>query len=107
MKLIHKSYIDMLKCKQRGREVKLWSNMNVEIEKIVSDCNVCDIYMKEQAAEPIKPTATLYIRYSLNILDLFDFENRKHLLVVDNYSKYFDLTQFESATTSSVIAAMN
>ena len=106
LKLIHKSHLGMTKCKQRGREVMFWPNMNSDIENMIRDCSACAEYQNQQAAEPLKPTPTPDLPYSMVGSDLFDFENKKYVLIVDDYSKYMDVVELSQTTSSSVINAM-
>ena len=99
LKLIHKSHLGMTKCKQRAREVMYWPNMNLDIEKTVKDCSSCAEYQNQQSAEPLKPTSTPDLPYSMVGSDLFDFESKKYLLLVDYYSKYIDVVELNTVTT--------
>ena len=71
LKLVHKSHLGMVIWKQRTREVMYWSNMNSDIEKTVRDCNQCAEYQNQQPAEPLKPTMTPDLPYSMVGCDLF------------------------------------
>ena len=82
LKLTHKSHLGMTKCKQRGREVMFWPNMNSDIENMIRDCSACVEYQNQQSAEPLKPTPTPDLPYSMVGSDLFDFENKKYVLIV-------------------------
>ena len=106
LKLIHKSHLGMVKCKQRAREVMYWPNMNSDIEKTVRDCNHCAEYQNQQPAEPLKPTMTPDLPFSKVGCDLFDFESKQYLVIVDYYSKYIDAIQLHSTTTTAVINAL-
>ena len=106
LKLIHKSHLGMIKCKQRGRKVMFWPNMNSDIENMIRDCSACAEYQNQQTAEPLKPTPTPDLPYSMVGSDLFDFENKKYVLIVDYYSKYMDVVELSQTTSSSVINAM-
>lgn len=106
LKLIHKSHLGMTKCKQRAREVMYWPNMNADIENTVKDCASCAEYQNQQTSEPLKPTPTPDLPYNMVGSDLFDFESKKYLLLVDYYSKYIDVVELNSTTSKSVISAM-
>ena len=106
LKLIHKSHLGMVKCKQRARKVMYWPNMNCDIEKTVRDCNHCAEYQNQQPAEPLKPTMTPDLPFSMVGCDLFDFESKQYLVIVDYYSKYIDAIQLHSTTTTAVINAL-
>ena len=81
LKLIHKSHLGMTKCKQRGREVMYWPTMNSDIENLIRDCSTCAEYQNQQIHEPLRPTSTPDLPYSMVGSDLFDFENKKYLLI--------------------------
>ena len=78
LKLIHKSHLGMVKCKQRAREVMYWPNMNSDIEKTVRDCNHCAEYQNQQPAEPLKPTMTPDLPFSMVGCDFFDFQGKQY-----------------------------
>ena len=80
--------------------------MNSDIENMIRDCSACAEYQNQQTAEPLKPTPTPDLPYSMVGSDLFDFENKKYVLIVDYYSKYMDVVELSQTTSSSVINAM-
>ncbi|GFS05246.1 transposon Ty3-I Gag-Pol polyprotein [Elysia marginata] len=54
--LIHNNQMGIVKCKQRGREVFFWPNINAEIEQKVRNCELCAATSNKQPAEPLKYT---------------------------------------------------
>ena len=106
LKLIHKSHLGIVKCKQRAREVMYWPNMNTDIENTVKDCNLCAEFQNQQPSEPLKPTTTPDLPYNMVGCDLFEFESKTYLLTVDYYSKYIDTVELSSGTTTTVINAL-
>ncbi|XP_021374310.1 uncharacterized protein K02A2.6-like [Mizuhopecten yessoensis] len=106
LSLIHKSHLGIAKCKSRAREVMYWPCMNADIEDTVSNCSLCAEHQKLQGAEPLRPTPTPDLPYSHVGCDIFEFESRKYLLLVDYYSKYIDAVKLVSETTTSVIEVM-
>lgn len=106
LKLIHKSHLGMTKCKKRAREVMFWPCMNSNIEKCVQDCALCASYQNQQSAEPLKPTSTPDLPFSLVGCDLFDFQSKTYILTVDYYSKYIDVLPLESSNTTSIVNAL-
>ncbi|XP_060077661.1 uncharacterized protein K02A2.6-like [Ylistrum balloti] len=106
LELIHKSHLGMSKCKQRAREVMYWPCMNSDIDSMVINCTQCNEYQKQQPAEPLKPTPTPDLPYSFVGCDLFDFESKKYLLVVDYYSKYIDVAPLQFENAKAIIEAL-
>jgi transposase InsO family protein len=106
LRLIHSSHLGIVKCKQRAREAVFWPGMNSDIEKAVQDCCKCAEFQNQQRAEPLKPTKTPEMPYEMVGCDLFEFDSKKYLLIVDYYSKYIDTMELQNECTSSVVRAM-
>ena len=106
LKLIHESHLGIVKCKHRAREVMYWPAMNTAIEEEVRNCSKCAMYPNKQSREPLKPTSPPKIPYGEVGCDLFDFEQKKYLMIVDYHSRYFDAIELKSTTTSAVVSAM-
>jgi hypothetical protein len=47
LKLIHESYLGIVKCKQRAIEVMYWAIMNTAIEEEVRNCSKCATYQNK------------------------------------------------------------
>jgi hypothetical protein len=106
LKLIHESHSGIVKCKQRAREVMYWPTMNTTIEEEIRNSSKCATYQHKQSYEPLKPTTTHEIPYDEVGCNLFDFEQKKYLMIVNYYTRYFDAFELKSATTSAVVNAM-
>ena len=106
LKLVHKSHLGISKCKQRAREVMYWPSMNADIDQLVSNCSLCAEHQNQQPAEPLQPTPTPDLPYSLVGCDVFVYVSKKYLLVVDYYSKYIDVEELDSESTSAIVKSL-
>ena len=106
LSIVHKTHLGIGKSKQRAREVMYWPNMNNDIDTLISNCAVCAEHQNQQPAEPLKPTATPELPYSMVGCDIFQFESTKYVILVDYYSKYIDVQKLAAETTSSIIEAV-
>ncbi|XP_060085903.1 uncharacterized protein K02A2.6-like [Ylistrum balloti] len=104
--LIHESHLGIVKCKQRAREVMYWPGMSAEIEVMIQNCGKCAEIQNKQPAEPLKPSVTPDLPYSEVGSDLFHFEGKNYIILVDYYSKYVDVEELPDATASATIRAM-
>jgi predicted aspartyl protease len=104
--LVHESHLGMAKCKQRAREVMYWPAMNADIENTVRDCARCSEYQNQLPAEPLEPTPTPDLPFMQVGLDLFEFESKHFIVLVDYYSKFIEVDQLRDTTTASVIHAI-
>nr|XP_022316673.1 uncharacterized protein K02A2.6-like [Crassostrea virginica] len=106
LNLIHKSHLGIVKSKSRAREVMYWPAMNADIEQAVNNCSICAEYQKQQTREPVLPTTTPGLPYSHVGTEVFDYEGKKYLILVDYYSKYIDAVELKAETTIAIIEAM-
>lgn len=103
LKRIHIGHMGMLKCKKRAKEVMFWTSMNSQIEDIVVNCPA---YTENQGSNPKEPMIPRKLpeRPWQNVAtDLFELDNEHYLIVVDYYSRYFELERMPSTTSSAVI----
>ena len=103
LKRVHIGHMGMVKCKNRAKEVMFWPGMNSQMEDIVSNCPICT---KHQGSNPKEPMIAheLPERPWQNVAtDLFMLDNEQYLIVVDYYSRYFELERMSTTTGSAVI----
>ena len=104
--LIHKSHMGIVKCKQRGREVFFWPNMNAEIEQKVRNCELCAAIGNKQPAEPLKYTLLPNHPFAEIAADIFEFESVNYLVTVDYYSSFIQTAKLNSLRSFTVIEAL-
>uniref|UniRef100_A0A2C9LD80 Integrase catalytic domain-containing protein n=1 Tax=Biomphalaria glabrata TaxID=6526 RepID=A0A2C9LD80_BIOGL len=80
--------------------------MNADIEVTVKDCSRCAEHQNQNVSEPLMPTKTPDLPYSMVGCDLFNFDGKKYVLLVDYFSKFIDVKELSHKTTSDIIEAM-
>ena len=106
LKLIHESHLGIVKCKQRAREVMYWPAMNADVEDTVRKCDRCAQYQSKLPREPLQPTPVPDLPFSEIGIDLFDFESKHYLILVDCYSKFIEVDELHDQTTYSIVRAL-
>ena len=106
MSKIHAGHMGMEKCKRRAREVLYWPGMNGNIEEAVARCAVCLEQQKSQVREPMLPHETPQRPWEIVATDLFWLNARHHIVVVDYYSRFFEVAPLASSQSSEVISNM-
>ena len=99
--LIHASHLGITKCKQRAREALSWPGMNQQVHELVEDCPECNSHQNRQPSETLKPTKVPDLPWNELGSDLFEFEGHHYLLTVDYFSKYIEVDELTSETTSA------
>lgn len=103
LKKIHIGHMGIEKCKLRAREIIFWPGINNDIENMIKGCNICLTHRKNNQKEelnchevPDRPWAKVGV-------DLFQYKGTNYLLLVDYFSKYFELIKLHSTISISII----
>ena len=51
--LIHMSHTGLQGCLRRAREVVVWPEMSIDMEKLIGQCETCQAYQRNQPEEPM------------------------------------------------------
>ena len=100
---LQSSHFGIEKTKKRGREAMYWPGMTSDIENMISQCNKCLKIRKSMQKEPmtLRDPPTLPWQYIAS--DLFDYEGKAYLVVIDYYSKYIESCELRGKTAQHVI----
>ena len=83
-----------------------WPGMNCQVEDAVSNCPASTKHQSSNSKEPMI-AHKLPDRLWQNVAtDLFELDNEHYLIVVDYYSRYFELERMPTTTSAAVINKM-
>ncbi|XP_035989083.1 uncharacterized protein K02A2.6-like [Fundulus heteroclitus] len=103
LKLIHQLHLGIVKSKQRAREVLYWLGMSAEIEEVVKDCSKCAEFQNKLPRLPLKPTETPELPFELVASDIFEFEGKHLILLVDYFSKFIEVDELKDQRSCTTI----
>ncbi|KAF7648893.1 hypothetical protein LDENG_00150510 [Lucifuga dentata] len=103
---IHQSHLGIVKSKQRAREVLYWPGMNAEIENMIRNCSKCAEFQNKLPRQPLKPTETPELPFEEVASDIFEFEGKHYLLLVDYYSKFIEVNELKDQRSRTVIEVL-
>jgi len=106
LKKIHQGHLGREKCKKRAREVLFWPNMNIDIDNLVANSDVCQKYRSMQQAEPLMPNKISSHPWERISIDLFSHDRKDYIVVVDSYSNYPEVLVLPNQTSHSIIQAL-
>jgi transposase InsO family protein len=103
LKKLHQSHQGIEKTKRLARECIFWPGMNSQIEELVSTCPTCLHHGKANQREPLHPHEIPQRPWQKVGTDLFDWQGKPHLIVVDYYSRYPEVAELRDTKASTVI----
>lgn len=103
IKETHKSHQGLQACLRRAREVFFWPGMSAQLKNLIDKCSICQSVRPEQASEPLQPHPVPERPWQRVATDLFTFENRNYLVLVDFYSNFIELDYLADTSSQTVI----
>ncbi|KAL1468230.1 hypothetical protein MTO96_025600 [Rhipicephalus appendiculatus] len=102
---LHEGHMGRTRCRARARQSAWWPGIGKDIEEYVQRCQVCQKHRKP-ATEPLLQTPLpAYPRDTIGI-DLFSLEGKEYIVVVDYYSRLFELEQLRGTATKDVVSVL-
>ena len=100
---IHYGHMGIEKSKRRARDAVYWPLLSQRIAEMVSKCNMCLEHRKENTKEPMIPFRIPTIPWEVVATDLFTLDNSDYLLIVDYYSRFFEVVKLPDTKSTTVI----
>lgn len=102
---IHDGHQGVTKSRQHASTV-FWMGMNDQIKDTVDSCKHCQQYKRRQQAEPLKPTVIPDLPWQTVATDLFEFNARQYLVIVDQFSRFLEFVQLAKTDAQTVIVRL-
>lgn len=101
---VHTGHLGAEKQKRMARECMYWPNMNRDIDNMVQSCATCLKYRPAQPKESLLRTDDRQTGpWERVCMDLFQWNNKMYLIVVDSYSNYPEIAMLGSTSSKAVI----
>ena len=100
---LHQSHQGIEKTKRLARESIFWPGMSSQIEQLVSTCPTCLHHANSNQREPLQPHDIPRRPWQKIGTDLFDWNGKPHLIVVDYYSRYPEVAELRDTKATTVI----
>lgn len=106
LNLIHEGHLDIDRCQRQSRSVVFWLNICNDIKNLIMQCKSCIKYRNANTVEPLLSHEPATLPWQKLGIDSFDYSNLKYLLIVDYFSKYFEVMVVSSAKLKEVIRSL-
>lgn len=100
---IHEGHLGIEKCKRRARDTVYWPGINKDIETMIGKCETCNKFQSRQAREPMMIPELPTAPWRKVGTDLFHFNGKDYLLVIDYYSNFPEIALLTSITANNMI----
>ena len=106
LKDIHSGHLGIEKCRLRARASVFWPNMNKDIAQMVNSCEKCQVNAGAQANDySVNFAKSAHFPMHRICTDLFDFNGKQFLIMVDYYSSYPWVRRLRNISSVSCIDA--
>ena len=107
LKDIHSGHLGIEKCRLHARASVFWPNMNKDIAQMVNSCEKCQVNAGAQANDyPVNFAKSAHFPMHRIGTDLFDFNGKQFLIMVDYYSSYPWVRRLRNISSASCIDAL-
>lgn len=105
LEVLHNGHQGVVKCRARARQSVWWPGISVHINQLVERCDACSQHRAEHR-EPLLTTPVQERPWQRVGTDLFFWEKKNYLLVVDYFSRYIEVAHLNVASAETVVAAL-
>lgn len=102
---IHSGHLGITKCRARAAQSVWWPGMSLQIAEMVRNCESCRRESNAQQAPLLRSEFPSRPWEKLGS-DLFFFENKWYLLVVDYHSRFIEVALLNNLRSSEVVMRM-
>ncbi|XP_048252566.1 uncharacterized protein K02A2.6-like [Haliotis rufescens] len=103
---IHTGHMGVEKCLRRARDILFWPKMSNDITSLVLNCSVCLERRNSNPKEPLISHDIPSRPWQTVATDLFLWDTHDFVVVVDYYSRYFEVCKLPSTKSTTVINAL-
>lgn len=83
-----------------------WPSIYQDIEHEISSCAPCNALRPHQTKEPLQLHDIPDLPWALTAADVFEWEGKEHLVLVDSYSGWFEIDQLPNVTSATIITRL-
>lgn len=105
LSFIHQGHLGIVKCRARARSAVWWLGLSTEIENLVRNCPEC-VEHRINKKEPFVKEPFPERPWQKVGIDLFKLDCHWYLIVVDYFSRYFEIFKLSSLTEKVIITKL-
>ena len=87
----------------RARSTLFWPKLAADVNDYISNCAVCLKYSYSNPKESLEPHPIPSRPWQIVGTDLFEWDNKMFIILVDYYSCFFEVSELHSTTSNTVV----
>ncbi|XP_064470023.1 uncharacterized protein K02A2.6-like [Ornithodoros turicata] len=103
LRKLHVGHQGVSRCPANARETVWWPGISANLQDFVQKCPTCQAH-RRPGAEPLLQTPLPARPWEVIGMDIFYAKSRNYLVVVDYFSKFFELAPLKKTATADVIS---
>jgi len=107
MDILHAGHPGVEAMRLRAKNMIYLPGISADIAKLASSCSTCNKYHTRQQREPLKLHKVPTRPWQIVASDLFTWNNKEHLIIIDSYSGWFEINTLTSTSSDMVIRKMS
>ncbi|XP_036341596.1 uncharacterized protein K02A2.6-like [Rhagoletis pomonella] len=100
---LHEGHMGIQRCQNLARNSVYWPNINNDLHNVVSSCEICLKFRKSNPKQKLLCHEMVNIPWYKLGADLFEFDKKTYLLVVDYYSKFIECEILSTGYSSTQV----
>ena len=106
LEIVHTGHFGVDKCLSRARTALFWPNISHDIKQLVLKCPICIEHRASNPKEPLKSHDIPEYPWQIVATDLFTWDDKNYIVVVDYYSHYFEVKELPNLKSVTIITKM-
>lgn len=103
LKRLHYNHLGIIKTQLKAVELVYWPNINKEVMDVVKNCPTCLTFQNANSKEKMTNREIPNRPWQIVAADLFHFNGKEYLLIVDLFSKYPEICDLNNNTTAEIV----
>ena len=100
---LHCSHMGVEATLKRARETVFWPHINSDVRNIIESCDACQAYCRRQPRETLRQHDVPEKPWEKVGVDLFTFDHRNYVIIVDYLTNYWEIDYLQDSTTSIAV----
>lgn len=103
---LHIGHMGIEKCKLRARDSVFWPGLNNDLQNMINSCDICLSHRRKCQKETLQPHDIPDRPWAKVGIDLFHFKHKNYLVLIDYYSKFFEVVELQITSSDYIIGCM-